>query len=88
MKGRLVIPVLCCVAVSGGLFVLTLSWPDWIERSLPVDLDARSGAIEKVIVLLFAALTCLLSVNAWRGIVARRIRRGVSVDPRTRKSKA
>ncbi|MEV8037819.1 ABC transporter permease [Streptomyces sp. NPDC086182] len=56
-------------AVSAGLFVLTLTWPAWIEVLFGIDPDQHSGAFEWAVVTLSVCATVLLSLLArgeWR----------------------
>jgi hypothetical protein len=56
-------------ALSGGLFVLTLFVPDWIEAVFRVNPDGHSGAIEWVItagLLVVSVVVGLLARSEWR----------------------
>lgn len=58
-------------AVSGGLFVLTLFWHDWLE-SLGLDPDNHNGTVEWLIVAGLFVLCAVFAVSArleWRRAV-------------------
>jgi hypothetical protein len=47
--------------ISALLTVLTIAWPDWIERIFEVDPDAGSGSSEWGITLAFIVATLMLA---------------------------
>jgi hypothetical protein len=49
---------------SASLFVLTLAWPDWIERAFGVDPDRHSGVLEWALAFGLFALTCAFAALA------------------------
>ncbi|MFF8378410.1 ABC transporter permease [Streptomyces sp. NPDC015661] len=51
-------------SLSGLLFLLTVVWPDWIERVFEVDPDQHSGALEWVIVGVALCATVIFSLLA------------------------
>jgi hypothetical protein len=60
-----------CALGSGTTFLalLTLTWPDWIERVFGYDPDHHSGSLEWTIVALCFAITIATAVLArleWR----------------------
>jgi len=68
-------------AVSAGLLVLTLVWPQWIEGISGVEPDSGDGSAETVLVLGLVAVAALSSVDTvvlWRRARSRRLR---LVDP-------
>jgi hypothetical protein len=56
--------VLACLALIG--LMVTLAWPDWIERLTGLDPDGGSGAVEWVVIAVLAVLTLVFGVRAWR----------------------
>jgi hypothetical protein len=77
-------------AVSGGLFVLTLFWHDWLE-SLGLDPDDHNGTAEWLIVAGLFVLCAVFAVSArleWRRPSprnsARRRQRGNDATTETR----
>ncbi|MGW0765649.1 ABC transporter permease [Streptomyces sp. NPDC002676] len=75
-RGRLEAIAAC---VSGLLFLVTLVWPDWIERVFGVDPDAHSGAVEWAVVALALCATIVFSLLA-RG----EYRRAHTLSPKPR----
>ncbi|MFF0427171.1 ABC transporter permease [Streptomyces sp. NPDC004520] len=51
-------------SLSGLLFLLTLIWPDWIEKVFEIDPDQHSGALEWVIVGVALCATIAFSLLA------------------------
>ncbi|MCZ0982128.1 ABC transporter permease [Streptomyces diastatochromogenes] len=51
-------------SLSGLLFLLTLVWPDWIEKVFEVDPDQHSGTLEWVVVGLAFCATVAFSLLA------------------------
>ncbi|MER6025815.1 ABC transporter permease [Streptomyces sp. NPDC001851] len=60
-RGRLEAIAAC---VSGVLFLVTLVWPDWIERAFGIDPDAHSGAVEWAVVAVALCATIVFSLLA------------------------
>ncbi|MEV6055684.1 ABC transporter permease [Streptomyces sp. NPDC052107] len=60
-RGRLEAIAAC---VSGVLFLVTLVWPDWIERAFGVDPDAHGGTVEWAVVALALCATIVYSLLA------------------------
>ena len=56
--------VISCV--TGVLALLTVVWPDWIERAFTVEPDGGSGLTEVAIVLLLALVTLAVGFQARR----------------------
>jgi hypothetical protein len=56
---------LTAALASGVLAIVTLMWPDWIERVFGIEPDQGSGALEWVTV----AVACAISVGS--AVVAR-----------------
>ena len=57
----------------GGLCVLTMVWPDWIEGVFGVDPDHHTGSLEWMIVValgLAAATSAMLARWQWRRAAA------------------
>ena len=55
-------------ALTGGLFVLTLFWHDWLE-ALGLDPDNHNGTVERLIVAGLGVLCVVFAVSArleWR----------------------
>jgi hypothetical protein len=63
-------------AVSTALLVLTLLWPDWIERVIGLDPDHGSGTAEWFVVAGTAAVAVTSAAFGWADI--RRLRRVVA----------
>ena len=63
--------------VAFGLGVVTVVWPDWIERILRVDPDGGSGSLEWAIVL------SLFAVSLVSSLLANRERRHLRLASRT-----
>jgi lysylphosphatidylglycerol synthetase-like protein (DUF2156 family) len=60
---------LALAVISTLLTVLTMAWPDWIERLFDVDPDAGSGSSEWGITLAFIVATVALAAltgRTWR----------------------
>lgn len=56
-------------AVTAGVAVLTLVWPDWIEGVSGYDPDHHNGSVEMVIVIvcaIAALVTGMLARRQWR----------------------
>jgi len=70
-------------AVSGGLFVLTLLWRDWIETTTGYDPDRHSGSAEWAIVALLLVATLvsgLLARTQWNKRLAQPVPRPSTAD--------
>jgi len=52
--------------IAAIVAVITVLWPDWIERAFGVDLDHDSGSIEWELVVLLMAAATLFAAYAWR----------------------
>lgn len=51
-------------ALSIVLSVLTVAWPDWIERAFGVDPDAGDGSVEWLLTVVFLAVAVALTTLA------------------------
>jgi hypothetical protein len=54
--------------ITGGLSVVTLVWPEWIEALFRVEPDAGSGAAEWAIVFGLLLLAVMLGVSGSLGV--------------------
>jgi hypothetical protein len=54
--------------VSGGLFVLTLFWADWIEAIFGIDPDGGNGSVEVLVAGAFLAVALIAGRLAIRAL--------------------
>jgi hypothetical protein len=52
--------------IMGGLVILTIVWPSWLEGLTGTDLDHRDGSLESLITLIFATASVGSAVIAGR----------------------
>lgn len=52
--------------LSTALLILTVRWPDWIERFFGVEPDGGDGSLEWALVIVLAVTTVVTSIIARR----------------------